>query len=292
MITTQQTTQLIALDLIIAGQNDRTIFRDSEIQELAENMSLHGLIQPPTVRPLPDGRFEVVAGERRTRAARQIGWTAIACYVQEMSDEEASAIMLAENAARADLDPIDEARAYASRMGRFGWSVERVAAAAGVSETRVHFRLKLLKLREDIQHLVRSNNLQMGYAQILADAELDANRQLIALQRLNEQKSPTPAWFRTEVGQLKIEQSQDSLFDLLQFTVDVPAEKRTVVDPPSPLSDVPPAMPDAALDELLIAHIAFWEEAARGWARLGKSFKVQQCEAAARALSAVLATLE
>ncbi len=280
----------IKRDQITPGKNDRTIFNPAELQALADNIATNGLLQPIMVRPVGGDRYEIILGERRYRACSLLGWDKIPCIVRDVTEEEASAGMLSENMVRSNLDAIDEAVAYQSRIDRFGWSVDYTAQVAGVTPIRVMFRLKLLRLRADLQALVRSGNLALGYAQILADAGLDANFQSLAVDRLREASSPTPAWFRKEVSALLTLQAQQTMFDVLEspelYSQPAPAQ----VDPPLPSTTIPPTCAGTPR-EIMAAHISFWQAAGDAWAALGKSFKRQECIAAARALETVLALI-
>src|SRR3990167_1299050 len=121
-------TSLIAARKIDQGANDRTVFNAEALDDLAASIRDNGLAQPITVRPVRRGRYEIVAGERRFRAcAHLLGWTSVPCIVRDMDDAQAAAVMLAENVARADLDPADEALAYQSRIERYGWMVDELA---------------------------------------------------------------------------------------------------------------------------------------------------------------------
>lgn len=283
------TTRTYQIDraLIAPGNNDRTIFNATELQALADNIAANGLLQPIMIRPVADGRYEIILGERRFRAMSLLAWEKIPCIIRDVSDEEASAGMLSENMARANLDAIDEALAYQSRIDRYGWSVDYTAQVAGVTTVRVLFRLKLLRLRDDLQALVRSSNLALGYAQILADSGLDANYQAAAVDRLRDASNPTPGWFRKEVAALVTLQAQHTMFDVLEtpelYTQPAPAAG----DPPHPSTTVPPTQ-GTTPRETIASHIAFWQSAGDAWAALGKSFKRQECQAAARALETVL----
>ena len=135
-----------------------------------------------------------------------------------MNDETAAAIMLAENVKRVDLNPMDEARAYRKRMERFGWSLGECAAKANVSEDKVRRRLRLLSLAEDLQGLVASGQLPVGYAEAMAD--LDVNRQRIAMRYFQETRRPTLSEFRGLVGELYAAQASESMFDLSLFLAD------------------------------------------------------------------------
>lgn len=286
----------IAIASIVAGDNgtghqDRTHFNPTKLQELADSIRELGLLQPVTVRALDNGGYQLVAGERRFRACKLLGWADIPANVANVSDAQYAALMLAENTGREDLDPVDEAMAYQVRIDALGWTVADCAKRAGVSEVRVQFRLKLLKLRGDLQELVRSGNLQLGYAQILADANLDTNRQMIALSRLRENSSPTPPWFRTTVAELLAQQAQGDLFDFPLMTGELPSTTTATapVEPPTPATTKPPVS-GRSLPEIVSGQIAFWQDAAAQWDALGKPFKRQECEAAAHALAALLVT--
>ena len=115
----------IPIDSIRRGDNDRQAFDQVALEELSESIRAHGLVQPITIRPMPDGHYQIVAGERRWRACKLLTWHEIPAIVRDLDDEAASAIMLAENIGRKDLNPIEEANAYHRRMDQFGWSVPK-----------------------------------------------------------------------------------------------------------------------------------------------------------------------
>lgn len=208
------TVQRIPVKLIRAGNNDRKRFDENALRELAASIKERGLVQPITVRPMDGGAwYEIVAGERRYRAVSQIlEWETIDALVRDLSDEEAAALMLVENTSRVDLDPMAEATAYNLRVERFGWSVAQIADVAGVSTERVRGRLRLLKLTEDIQHFVRTNQFPVGHAQLLV--ELDNNRQRIALRVFNSARSMPLARFEEVVAQLRQQQAEESQIDM------------------------------------------------------------------------------
>jgi len=287
---------LIDTSLIVPGNNDRKTFKSDKLQELANSIKEHGLIQPITVRQLDidvsPPLYQIVAGERRFRAVELLGWKDIPAHVLDLTDEEASAVMLAENVARENLDPIEEAIAYQQRMSSFCWSVSDVSKRAGVSAVRVRFRLKLLSLRPEIQNLVKSGNLSIGYAQILSDAELSPSFQQVAMRYLNENSKPTPSWFRRVCGELADKQNQAPLFDLPIMGGPLPEALRPkeINEPPTPSTTTPPKFDGDGADRIQF-HINFWNQAAMAWHKLGKPFKRQECEAAAKALQFVLSAL-
>lgn len=292
-------TKKIPLDQIHAGNNDRTVFKPQELIDLAESIKAHGLIQPITVRIFakdpacvfggdpygPMAQYQIVAGERRFRACQLIGLETIDAFIAELNDEEASAIMLSENVSRVDLDPIDEGRAYQIRIDRFGWTPQECATKAGVSEIIVSFRLKLLKLREDLHILIRSGALSIGYAQILADANLDPNRQMLAFNSLRDNPKPTPGWFRNVVNQYAEQQATVNLFDTDSFMTcqAIPQAKLNPADPPHPSTTTPPKE-GKNIKDIIKNQINFWQKAADQWKAAGKPFKSQECQAAAQAL--------
>lgn len=288
------TIEMLDVTEIIPGPNDRTIFDSAALKELARNISEHGLIQPITVRWLDATNcYQIVAGERRFRACKDVlGWQEIPAIIKDLGDEEASAIMLAENIARENLDPIDEAKAYASRMQLYNLTIAQIAEQAGVTTVRIKFRLKLLTLRSDIQDLVRTDNLLIGYAQILADAGLDTNRQTLAIRKLRDNPSPTPAWFRRMVNELIKQQAQGVMFEmpLMGIGYDVVTITEAPQEPPHPSNTKPPRIGSSA-KEVVANQANFWESAAAAWDAIGKPFKRQECEAASKALQLALSVM-
>ena len=278
----------IPISQIIPGRNDRTIFDESGLRELADSIKEHGLIQPITVRHAEDGKqFEIIAGERRFRACKLLGWQTIPAIITVLEDEEASAVTLAENIARKSLDPIDEGCAYQSRIESFGWSIEDLSKYAGTSPIHVQFHLKLLKLIPEIQKLIRGGNIQIGYAQILADANLDSNFQLIAFSKLRDNPKPTMGWFRSIVSELKEKQDQGVLFKGPLFDKAQAANElktKDIPQPPHPETTTPPKI-GRNYKEIVRNQIGFWEEAAEQWDAMGKPFKRNECRSAAQALS-------
>jgi ParB/RepB/Spo0J family partition protein len=218
------TIQRLPVAAIVPGDNDRTVFK--AIDELAESIVEHGLAQPITVRPVThapgrgadDGHYEIVAGERRYRAHLHAGLTHIDAIVREdLDDEGAAAIMLLENVQRADLNPVDEGRAYAKRMKEFGWSERDIANRANVSKGRVESRLALLYCVPEAQKLIADGNLAIGYG--VAMSPLDPNRQRIAMRYVRDAKRPTVAEFHEVCSRLLEEQRQEAMFDMDLFIV-------------------------------------------------------------------------
>ena len=207
----------IPIDSIQRGDNDRQSFDPVALEELSESIRAHGLVQPITIRPMPDGQYQIVAGERRWRACKLLAWQEIPAIMRDLDDEAASAIMLAENIGRKDLTPMEEANAYRRRIDQFGWSETQVADVAGVSLNLVRRRLSLLELVPEAQRLVGSRQFPVGHGQAMAD--LDNNRQRIALRVFSRSEGMPLRAFRQVVGDLLEEQNQAALFDLQNFWV-------------------------------------------------------------------------
>lgn len=201
----------LAASVIVAGDNDRKEFDRHELRLLAESIRDLGCLHPPTVRPLGDGRFEIVEGERRYRAmSGMLGWDEIPVTVADMDDATASRAMLVENLGRVDLDPLTEADAYQARIDRFGLTVAQVAEWAGVNPSRVSARLRLLKLVPQAQHLIRIG--EMAPERGVAMSVLDSNRQRLCLEAMARENLSVYE-LRVMVERLKAEQEAEPLFD-------------------------------------------------------------------------------
>jgi ParB family chromosome partitioning protein len=131
------------------------------------SLETSGLLQPIAVRPRKDGRFELIAGERRFRAATRLGWTTIPAFVREVSDEQLLSLALVENLQREDLNPIEEAEGYRQLISDFGLAHQQVAQAVGKDRSTVSNALRLLALPDEVQRLVREGSLSLGHARAL-----------------------------------------------------------------------------------------------------------------------------
>jgi len=163
-------------------QTRRTL-NAASIASLAESIRAAGVLQPVLVRRTPDGSgYELVAGERRWRAAREAGLDRIPALIKEGSDVQAYEAALIENVQREDLNPIERAQAYRQYLELFGGTIEALAAKVGESRANVSNYLRLLELEPEIQKLVLDNQLSMGHARAIAGIQ-DRRRQL-AVARL------------------------------------------------------------------------------------------------------------
>lgn len=148
----------------------RKHFDEAELTELANSIRTHGVLQPILVRPIAGGRYEIVAGERRWRAAQRAGLHAIPAVVRELNEVEVLEIAIVENVQRTDLNPIEEAQGFQALIDRFGRTQEEVAEAVGKSRPHIANMLRLLKLPEDLQDMVRDGRLSAGHARAILTA--------------------------------------------------------------------------------------------------------------------------
>ncbi|HXV33166.1 MAG TPA: ParB/RepB/Spo0J family partition protein [Gaiellaceae bacterium] len=176
------TTELVQVPVGSIRANERQPRRrlDGEgIDQLAESIRAQGLVQPVVVRPAPGGGYELIAGERRWRAARVAGLATVPALVRETDDRDSLLLALVENVAREDLSPVDEARAYAVLMDEFGLALGEVAEQVGRSKPTVSNRVRLLELPDDVLGLVERGHLSEGHARaVLAVPDHDERRRL------------------------------------------------------------------------------------------------------------------
>jgi ParB family chromosome partitioning protein len=151
--------------------NPRRVFSESQLDELAQSIRDRGIIQPIIVRPASHDNYEIVAGERRWRAAQRAGLHDVPVVVVEVSDGDALQLAIIENIQRADLNPIEEANAYQRLADEFGYSQEEVAKTVGKSRPHIANTLRLLKLNKWVQELITTNKLDAGHARILVGLE-------------------------------------------------------------------------------------------------------------------------
>jgi ParB family chromosome partitioning protein len=159
--------------------NPRRAFSEAQLDELAQSIRDRGIIQPLIVRPAGHDNFEIVAGERRWRAAQRAGLHDVPVVVVEVNDRDALQLAIIENVQRADLNAIEEANAYQRLAEEFGYSQEEVAKTVGKSRPHVANTLRLLKLSKPVQELIASHKLDAGHARSLVG--LDDQEQLADL---------------------------------------------------------------------------------------------------------------
>jgi ParB family chromosome partitioning protein len=168
--------QEVDIDLIEPNNfQPRTIFNEERLEELAQSIKSNGVIQPLLVRRFGEGRYQLVAGERRWRAAQRAGLLRVPCVVRDIPEDKMLELALVENIQRQELNAIEEAHAYKRLIESLGLTQEMVAQRVGRDRTFITNYLRLLRLPEDIQGLVEQEKLSMGHARALLgvdDAEI------------------------------------------------------------------------------------------------------------------------
>ncbi len=149
------------------SEQPRREFSPEELDSLAASIREHGVLQPLVVRPRPNGRYQIVAGERRWRASRIAGLTELPVVIRELTDEQAYEVALVENLVRSDLNPIEEALGYRTLIERFSMTQERVAQRVGRSRPAVANALRLLSLPDEVVALLQKGELSAGHARAL-----------------------------------------------------------------------------------------------------------------------------
>ena len=161
----------------------RALFDEGALQELAESIAQYGLIQPITVRKLESGYYQIIAGERRWRAARLAGLEEVPVRVLEADDRRTAELALVENLQREDLNPIEEARGYRALMDEYGMTQEEAAKSVGKSRPAVANAMRLLSLTPEVLELVEKGQLSAGHARALVPV-LDPKLQLTAAREV------------------------------------------------------------------------------------------------------------
>lgn len=162
----------------------RRDFDPEELEELAESIRTHGVIQPLTVREMPNGYYQIIAGERRWRASRLAGLEEIPAVIIEADDRKAMELALIENLQRSDLNPVEEANGYDSLIREYGLTQEEAAARVGKSRPAVANALRLLNLCEGVLDKVRSGELTAGHARAILQLKSE-KKQLEAAQKIS-----------------------------------------------------------------------------------------------------------
>lgn len=181
----QRELQYLPLDLIQRGKyQPRRDMDATALEELAQSIKAQGVMQPIVVRPIGEGRFEIIAGERRWRASQQAGLESIPAMVREVPDEAAIAMALIENIQREDLNPIEEAVALQRLQQEFELTQQQVADAVGKSRVTISNLLRLIGLPEEIKTLLSHGDLEMGHARALlglpAERQVEGARHVVA----------------------------------------------------------------------------------------------------------------
>ncbi len=192
----------LAIELIDRNPyQTRTHLDEPALRELADSISATGVLQPITVRAIPGGRYQLIAGERRWLASQRAGKATVPAIVRQVSNEQAMEMTIIENLQREDLNPVEQARAF-DRLGReFGLTQEQMAQRTGKERSSVANYLRLLRLPEGIQNLVETNQISFGHAKTLMG--LDSEEAMLNLAR------------RVAIMSLSVRQTEEAVANLM-----------------------------------------------------------------------------
>lgn len=203
----------IPIDHIIPNRfQPRTVFDDEKIEELARTIHTHGVIQPIVVREFDDKQFEIIAGERRWRAMKKLGWSEVPAIIKNLSDTETASVALIENLQREELSPIEEAMAYGKLLEIHNLTQEALAQRLGKGQSTVANKLRLLKLPEDVQGALLNKEITERHARSLIPLK-NPEKQVQLLNEIIEKS-------------LNVKQTEDRVVKLLNEGAEKPKPKR------------------------------------------------------------------
>jgi ParB family chromosome partitioning protein len=203
----------IPIDEIIPNRfQPRTVFDDEKIEELSRTIHTHGIIQPIVVRPLEDGQFEIIAGERRWRAMKKLGWDLVPAIIKNFNDTETASVALIENLQREELSPIEEAIAYGKLLELHQLTQEALAQRLGKGQSTVANKLRLLKLPQEVQDALLNKTITERHARSLIPLK-DPEKQVKLLTEIIEKN-------------LNVKQTEDRVVKMLEQTQEKPKPKR------------------------------------------------------------------
>lgn len=201
----------------------RKDFDEKALSELAESIEQHGVLQPLVVRPLANGAYQLVAGERRWRAARIAGLTEVPVVIKELSDEEVIEIAMIENLQREDLNPLEEALGYRYMMDELGITQEQAAEKVGKSRPAVANSLRLLKLPDEVQEMIKNNLISPGHARALLgfDSEdmIIQTAKLIVKEDLSVREVETMVKNSKKAPKIPKQQKRDKFFSEVELAL-------------------------------------------------------------------------
>ena len=177
--------RILLEDILINPKQPRRDFDEQALQELAASIKLHDIIQPLTLSKLANGKFQLIAGERRLRAAKIAGLKDVPAYIRQANDKQLLELALLENLQREDLNAVEIALSYKRMMDELDFTQEQVAESMGKERSTVTNYIRLLKLPPDIQLSVRSGHISMGHARALVNIDT-VDRQLFVFKEITQ----------------------------------------------------------------------------------------------------------
>lgn len=203
----------IPIDRIVPNRfQPRTVFDDEKIEELARTIRTHGIIQPIVVREFEDGGFEIIAGERRWRAMKKLGWEEAPTIIKNLSDTETASVALIENLQREELSPIEEAIAYGKLLELHNLTQEALAQRLGKGQSTVANKLRLLKLPKEVQDALLNKTITERHARSLIPLK-DPEKQVQLLTEIKDKN-------------LNVKQTEDRVEKMLNTTDKIQKPKR------------------------------------------------------------------
>ena len=199
-------------DIVPNRYQPRTIFDEEKIDELAKTIHTHGIIQPIVVRELEKGKYEIIAGERRFRAIKKLGWDTVPAIVRNMNDKETASMALIENLQREDLTPIEEALAFHQLLEIHELTQEALAQRLGKSQSTIANKLRLLKLPKEVQDAILNKSITERHARALMPLK-DEALQIKVLNEILEKN-------------LNVKQTEERVTKLLTSTAKKPKSRR------------------------------------------------------------------
>lgn len=204
-------------------EQPRKIFDEAALSELADSIANHGVIQPLLVRPIKDGGYQLVAGERRWRAARIAGLTEVPVVIKDLTDSETVELAMVENLQREDLNPLEEALGYKFMMEKLSITQDEAAQKVGKSRPAVANALRLLKLPDEIQTMVENKQLSPGHARALLSFESEAQMlevaKLIVAKGLSVREIEKMAQNSKKEIKPKAPKKRDTYFDEVELAI-------------------------------------------------------------------------
>jgi len=203
----------IPIDDIMANRfQPRTVFDEDKIEELARTIHIHGIIQPIVIRQFEENKYEIIAGERRWRAMKKLGWDEVPAIIKNLSDTETASVALIENLQREELSPIEEAMAYGKLLELHNLTQEALAQRLGKGQSTVANKLRLLKLPQPIQEALLNKVVTERHARSLIPLK-DPEKQVTLLAEIIERN-------------LNVKQTEDRVARLLEQKNEKPKPKR------------------------------------------------------------------
>ena len=212
----------------------RIHFDEESLQELAESISTHGLLQPIVVRPMIGGTYQIVAGERRWRACRIAGLNTVPVIIKSLDDKETMELALIENLQRMDLNPVEESKGYARLLKEFELTQDEVAERVGKSRSAVTNALRLLNLPDDMLNALAEGKISAGHARTLlsfTDTVLQQEAFIAAVEGASVRQLEAMAKAASKTKKEKVSQKQDSFYREVELALKNETHRKAVIKP-------------------------------------------------------------